>query len=360
MSPKLQLAVTDRVAIFLQPSILVILVLAVGCRTENTNFGKESSATANGSGTGELFLPPAFVDNNPVVEAAIPFVNATGRPTRVARIVKSCSCTEAIVDRQLAGPGETITAKATFNLLGRFGVNRFLIGLETERGDKWTREVVVEAIRRAAWDKDHLYLGTISADEPIRDPAVFTEYHRRKEDAIEVTEFSSASQTLVIERIECNTNYRADIDHFGTTHKVFFRIKNDGQTAATSAFINVRGAGATGRNNLAVSWRLRQVFEVAPSSLFLVANPAGENVRVLVSRADRASFVLSSVSSDHAELLKAELRPSAERNSYLIEVRHAIPAEHPTLSGQLTIRTDDSKSPVLRIPYAFFGANAPQ
>lgn len=156
------------VAVRARGDVLVSFLLA-SCIVSGGGCAKRIAAgrSMNGSPLVINEAPAVFADESPIFRHRFRVVNSLSTPVHFGKVLASCSCTAATLDRDSLQPGEETELHMEANVRTRLGSQRFVCRLpRRETSDEWTYEVRTQVYRHLSFEYQDVHLGSIDINTP--------------------------------------------------------------------------------------------------------------------------------------------------------------------------------------------------
>jgi Protein of unknown function (DUF1573) len=300
-------------------------------------------------------LDPFFDGDRDEVAHNFRVLNDTGRQLRFRQVVKSCSCTNAILDDTDLNPGQATTLHLQVRPGGRFGPQSFSCRLVDDDVGEWLFELKAMIYRRVEFE-ENLYVGNVDAFKriPYETKILFRSLPG-----------SSLPQLLSV---------RATNDLTAETAAPATEKLPNGVTQRTIPLqltLGPQSAPGRGEAELIVkygldeeeraftqkiSWNVVSLFEVVPPRVFFSTTPGSHQptaVAITISRRDKQKFNIMSVDLPN-RALKASIEAASGRDACIMKISLEGDRLDNSFAVKMIVRTDHPVQPDVVIPVAGF------
>lgn len=129
--------------------ILMLCILVVGCSSKKSQ-SKDKKFVVS--------YPPRYIEDSNVLSLNIKVENTTDKPIKIGEVIRSCSCSQADIDKKELAPGEISYLIGSIQLEGKSGPNAINIGLCLEDNVRWVYEIRLNIYHREEWVPNQLRL----------------------------------------------------------------------------------------------------------------------------------------------------------------------------------------------------------
>jgi hypothetical protein len=359
----------------LQAAPIIAVLAIIGCQRNSGNANIEeptASAPADSEsgnvGNGFSFThvePPVIDEDQPNFKISVPVHNTTGAEVRFDHVGRTCSCADADLKSRTLAPGGTTTLEVSIRARGRSGAQRVSVNLTDSNHRRWDYLIETTVFPRARFTvpNEQLQLEVCDPAQSITRQFDLELFGASKESlpvlsrleslnpafavALGDSAMESVAGGLFVRRIPVKLSYRTP-GHAGPYH---------GEIRAHYAYSNEQRIAQLG-----ISGVVRSLYEVAPQYVFFgqIGKDSQPIVRkVVIRRYDGKGLTVGNLIISTPEVA-ARTSNGSDIDQITVELELKSKNLAEPLWGDVTIETNDSKQPSIKLSFAAMPENLAQ
>ena len=283
-------------------SCCVVVILLLGC--DRTPITPPTPAPLTKLGIQTRRLAPFFVDEVGKLTEEFKVVNQTDAPLQFVNVLKSCTCTDARLEKSSLLPNESTVLRLVVHPAGRPGKNLVSCTLVDQGGAKRGYSVSFDGYQRVTFSRPELSFGRVACGEEQSLPFHVMSYSIGEIPPSSLVELAADDPEIRLTQLG---EELLELDGGVSVRRFAVRVLLSPiatrRSRNSTVRVRVRSGDQSHSASCPVSWTVSSPFSVVPPRLF-ISDLQREDVhhnQITVRRADSQPFrILSVTASDPA------------------------------------------------------------